>query len=68
MVSDGNEFYILKKEKYPELFNMNYNELKQNLLANNILYVGLFVNEDFMVNEEQVESADSIVIIAQGEV
>lgn len=66
--SDGNEFYILKKEKYPELFNMNYNELKHNLLANNILFVGLFINEDFMVNEEQVESADSIVIIAQGEV
>lgn len=66
--SNGNEFYILRKDKYPELFSMDQKELKLSLLANNMLFIGLFKDERFMVNDEQVNNADSIVIIAQGDV
>lgn len=65
--SEGNEFYILRKDKYIELFDMNIDELKFNLLENNMLFVGVFKNDKFLVNSEQISQSEGIVVIARGE-
>ncbi len=64
--SKGNELYILYKEKYSDLYKLNYLELKSLLLKNNMIYIGAFINNDFSFNHEKIYEVDKIVVLARG--
>jgi len=64
--SDGNEFYILRQDEYRELFNLNKEELKINLLENNMIFIGTISHDSFVVDDVLIEEADGIVVITQG--
>lgn len=64
--SKGNEFYILDGDNYKSLFELNYMNLKLNLLENNMIYIGAIVNDKFIVNYKDIESSERIIVLTQG--
>ncbi|MAD42364.1 MAG: hypothetical protein CL623_08230 [Arcobacter sp.] len=64
--SKGNEFYILDKNDYEPLFELEYVNLKLNLLENNMIYIGAIVNDKFMVNNKNVRNNERIIVLTQG--
>lgn len=66
MQSKGNEFYILDKDRYEALFNLEYNELKINLIENNMIYIGAIQNEEFIIDCKKLNSIEKIVVLAEG--
>ncbi|MDF1875219.1 hypothetical protein JHD48_05700 [Sulfurimonas sp. SAG-AH-194-I05] len=65
--SRGNEFYLLNKEEYRELFALEYLALKADLLHNEMLYIGVMRNDTFVVDCRDPSTSEQIVVLAQGE-
>ena len=64
--SKGNEIYILNSDEYPDLYTLNYNELKLTLLKNNMIYIGSFVESNFYFYSKDIHRAEKIVVLAEG--
>lgn len=64
--SCGNEFYILTKENYNELFLLSIEELKLQLFYNDMIYIGAISSGEFVVNYTNMSKIDKIVVLAQG--
>ncbi len=64
--SRGNEFYILEKHKYEELFSMNIENLKINLLHNNMIYIGVMKDSKFIANYHSLHDVNKIVVLSEG--
>ena len=64
--SYGNEFYILSREKYNQLFELSYEELKYILLENDIVYIGVIKEDKFVFNSKNVKDAEKIVVLTEG--
>ena len=62
----GNEFYLLTQEKYPKIFTMELEELKYHLFENQMIYIGIIQNDNFMANSMDVSSTDMIVVLTRG--
>ena len=63
----GNEFYVLSKKEYPELFRLNYDQLKKTLLQNDMIYIGTIDNKkDFIFNSKDLRKALKIVVLTEG--
>ncbi len=45
----GSEFYVLNRRKYPDIFDMNYSELRANLMFSGMVYIGAFDSDDNFV-------------------
>lgn len=62
----GSEFYILNKDKYEELFGLNYDSLRAVLLQNSMIYIGAFKDKEFIFNHEDISDVDKILILTEG--
>lgn len=65
--SDGNEFYLLERKNYSELFEMSYDTLKINLLDNKMIYIGAIREGEFIVDYKEINSAEKIVVLTEGD-
>jgi len=65
--SKGNEFYIFEKKQYKMLFQIDYLNLKAYLLLNSMLYIGVFRNNEFILNYKNIDQADKIVVLCMGD-
>ena len=63
----GNEMYILSKKDYPHLYAQNYDKLKYNLIKNNMIYLGSFINNKFTFDNENIKDSENIVVLTQGQ-
>ncbi len=65
--ASGSEFYILHKPRYDSLFDMDYDTLRANLIENNMIYIGIFTEEnEFVPNCSQIRTAQKIVVLCEG--
>lgn len=64
--SKGNEFYILERNIYKELFKLNFEKLKLNLLHSSMIYIGAIKDDEFVVNCKNIEKASKIIVLTQG--
>ncbi|WP_230659830.1 ion transporter [Psychrobacter sp. I-STPA10] len=64
--AQGNEFYILDKEEYAELYNLDIFNLKSILLENDMIYIGAIVDNNFYINDNRVNKFHSIVVLTEG--
>ncbi len=65
--AEGSEFYILHRRKYPDIYNMNYAELRANLMHSGMVYIGLFDSDDkFVFNSRSIANTDKIVVLCEG--
>lgn len=64
--SEGNEFYILEPDKYKALFSMGYQDIKINLLQNDMIYIGAIKNDEFLVNYKYINEVEKIVVLTEG--
>ena len=64
--SQGNEFYLLEKDNYTNLFKMNHEQLKITLLENKMIYIGGIVENEFIVNFENISKSQKIVVLTEG--
>ena len=62
----GNELYILTKREYSDLYSLTYETLRVTLLENNMIYIGSFINNTFIFNNQDMMSSDKIVVLTQG--
>lgn len=65
--SRGNELYILQKSEYPSLYKLEYKALKSTLLQNNMIYIGAFIEDEFVFYAKEPLKAEKIVVLAAGE-
>ena len=65
--SKGNELYILDKTTYFSLYGMDYATLKATLLNNSMIYIGSFIDGAFVFYSTEVQRAEKIVVLAEGE-
>ena len=64
--SKGNELYILDKNTYSSLYEMDYKTLKSTLLHNSMIYIGLFIDTRFVFDSTDIQRAEKIVVLAEG--
>lgn len=64
--SKGNEFYLLEKDNYSSLFEMDYVKLKTTLLENKMIYIGVIKDNEFIVNSKEVSKSQKIVVLTEG--
>jgi hypothetical protein len=60
---NGNEFYILSQKNF---YDKTYNEIKNILLNNNMIYIGCFVNNKFIFDYKKPYECDNIVVLTRG--
>ena len=65
--SRGNELYILNKTAYSSLYKIDYPTLKSTLLQNSMIYIGSFIDDAFVFDSTEVQRAEKIVVLAEGE-
>ena len=65
--SRGNELYILNKTAYANLYKMDYITLKSTLLQNSMIYIGSFIDSAFVFDSTEIQRAEKIVVLAEGE-
>ena len=65
--SKGNELYILDKTTYSSFYQMDYMALKSTLLHNSMVYIGSFVDAAFVFDSTDIQRAEKIVVLAEGE-
>jgi len=65
--SRGNELYMLDKSTYPDLYKMDKTTLKSTLLENGMIYVGSFIDGEFVFYSTEIQRAEKIVVLAEGE-
>jgi hypothetical protein len=63
----GSELYILSREKYKDLYKLNYNDLKSTLLINRMIYIGAIVNNELCFYSENINKAEMLIVLAEGE-
>lgn len=64
--SKGNELYILDKNSYSSLYEMDYATLKATLLSNSMIYIGSFIDDAFVFDSTKVQKAEKIIVLAEG--
>ncbi len=65
--TSGSEFYILEKPKYDDLFEMDYDTLRVNLVQNDMIYIGIFTNDDeFVFNSKEIHKGYKIAVLSEG--
>jgi hypothetical protein len=62
----GNEFYLLERDKYDSLFKLSYEELKIILLENDMIYIGVIIDNRFIANYKNVSNSQKIVVLTEG--
>ncbi len=65
----GSEFYLLSIDKYAQLFDMTFYELKTNLIKHNMIYIGVIKNAEFIPNYKNFDDKNGmehIVVLTQG--
>ncbi len=64
---NGSEFYVLHRRKYPDIFDMDYSELRANLMHSGMVYIGSFDSSDnFVFNLHDTSQNDKIVVLCEG--
>jgi len=62
----GYEFYILNKDEYEEIFKLDYLDLKKELICNDMIYIGAFVDGKFEFDSKDIKNSREIVILGRG--
>lgn len=62
----GNEFYILDKKEYEEIFSLEFDALEETLIENNMIYMGAFEDNEFKFNSKNIENTDKILVLTEG--
>lgn len=63
----GNEFYILNRSEYPDIFDLTYESLRMILLKNKMIYIGAFESEGvFIFNHKHPEKTKKILVLCEG--
>ena len=62
----GSELYVLDFEEYEALRVLEYKALKYNLVKNGMIYMGGFVENEFVFDLKDVKKASRIVVLAEG--
>jgi len=66
--SRGNELYILQKDKYSSLYELEYRDLKSTLLENGMIYIGAFIEDKFIFSAKDIDKAEKIVVFVEGDI
>jgi len=65
--ADGNEMYILNFDKYSMLFNLDYNNLKSTLINNNMIYIGVIIDDKLVFDCKDIKESKKIVVLTEGQ-
>ena len=64
--SFGSELYILHKNDYKNIFKYDFRQFKNILLKNNIIYLGAFIDDNFIFEYDNLKNIEDFVVIAKG--
>lgn len=57
----------MQKSEYPLLYELEYKALKSTLLQNGMIYIGAFIEDEFVFYSKEPYKANKIVVLAEGE-
>jgi len=60
---EGNEIYVLKTQDYLSILAYDFVAFKQALYANHMIYLGCYIQGEFMFNSQDYAQSQSLVVI-----